>query len=167
MDYSNRISQLLHDEHCATVALMERLEQLIAQYRRTGFPDTKNADVARLLADLSVGVAAEVERHFSFEENQLFPYLEAAGDRAIGAHLTEEHTAMRPLGIRMAALAREAAGQGFNADRWDEFCRLGRELCERMLTHVQKEEMALLPIIAESMDADTEERLYRDYVETV
>ena len=33
-----------------------------------------------------------------------------------------------------------------------------------MLTHVQKEEMALLPLIEESMDVETEERLYEDYV---
>ena len=34
-----------------------------------------------------------------------------------------------------------------------------------MLTHVQKEEMALLPLINETMDADTEARLYVEYVE--
>lgn len=166
MSFSNRVCQVLHDEHCSTVALMERLEQLFAQYRN-GLPDAANATVAKLLSDLSVGVAAEVERHFAFEENLLFPYLETAGDVAIGAHLTDEHSVMRPLGVRIASLAREAAAQGFDAARWDEFRRLGQELCERMLMHVQKEEMALLPLLDESMDAETEARLYQDYVETV
>ena len=32
--FTNRISQTLHEEHCATVALMERLEQLLARHRR-------------------------------------------------------------------------------------------------------------------------------------
>lgn len=166
MSFNNRISQRLHDEHCSTIALMERIEQLIMRYRRSGMPDAREAAVAKLLADLAVGITAEVERHFSFEETHLFPQLKAAGDAAIGAHLTDEHSAIRPLGVRLAALAREAAAQGFDAARWDEFCRLGQELCERMLTHVQKEEMALLPLLDDTMDAETEERLYQEYVET-
>jgi len=164
--FNNRISQRLHEEHCATIALMERLEQLIMRYRRSGMPDATEATVAKLLADLSVGITAEVERHFSFEETYLFPQLQAAGDGAIGVHLTDEHSAIRPLGVRIAALAREAAAGAFDAARWDEFRRLGQELTERMLTHVQKEEMALLPLIDDTMDAETEERLYQEYVET-
>jgi hemerythrin-like domain-containing protein len=164
--FNNRISQRLHDEHCATVALMERLEQLIARYRRGGMPDVGEAAVKKLLSDLSVEITSEVERHFAFEETHLFPQLEAAGDAAIGAHLTDEHRAIRPLGARIAALAREAAAQGFDAGRWEEFRRLGQELTERLLTHVQKEEMALLPLIDDAMDTATEERLYLEYVET-
>jgi hemerythrin-like domain-containing protein len=123
--------------------------------------------VVQLLTDLSTGVEAEVERHFAFEENHLFAYLEAVGDEAIGAHLTDEHAAMRPIGVAVARLARAAAAEGFDADRWDEFKRLGQELCERMLAHVQKEEMALLPLLEETMDADAEVRLYQEYVENV
>jgi hemerythrin-like domain-containing protein len=164
--FNNRISQRLHDEHCATVALMERLEQLIARYRRGGMPDVGEVAVKKLLSDLSVEITSEVERHFAFEETHLFPQLEAAGDAAIGAHLTDEHRAIRPLGARIAALAREAAAQGFDASRWEEFRRLGQELTERLLTHVQKEEMALLPLIDDAMDTATEERLYLEYVET-
>jgi hemerythrin-like domain-containing protein len=164
--FNNRISQRLHDEHCATVALMERLEQLIARYRRGGMPDVGEVAVKKLLSDLSVEITSEVERHFAFEETHLFPQLEAAGDAAIGAHLTDEHRAIRPLGAGIAALAREAAAQGFDASRWEEFRRLGQELTERLLTHVQKEEMALLPLIDDAMDTATEERLYLEYVET-
>ena len=68
--------------------------------------------------------------------------------------------------MRIAALARDAAVQGFDGAGWDEFRRSGQELCERMLAHVQKEEMALLPLLEESMDADTEARLLEDYLET-
>lgn len=164
--FANRISQTLHDEHGATVALMERLEQLIARHRR-GPPAVDDRAVAQLLTDLSTGVEAEVQRHFAFEEERLFTYLAAVGDEAIGAHLTDEHAAMRPLGIRVAKLARDAAARGFDAASWDEFRRFAQELCERMLAHVQKEEMALLPLLEESMDAETEARLLQDYLETV
>ena len=72
--------------------------------------------------------------------------------------------AMRPLGHRLAALAREGVASGFDEANWTEFRQLGLELCERMLAHVQKEEMALLPLIEESMDAEMEARLYEEYV---
>jgi hypothetical protein len=36
-----------------------------------------------------------------------------------------------------------------------------------MLAHVQKEEMALLPVIEDNMDPETEARLYQEYVENV
>ncbi len=163
MSFTNRISQTLHEEHRATIALMERLEQLLARHRRGARPDIGDRSVAQLLSDLSTGVEAEVERHFAFEENHLFAYLDAIGDDVIGAHLTDEHAVMRPIGVRIAGLARAAAAKGFDETEWDEFRRLGQELCERMLAHVQKEEMALLPLLEESMDAETEARLYQDY----
>lgn len=167
MSYLNRVSQTLHEEHCATIALMERLEKLLVKHRPDNAPDATNQEVARLLSDVSTGVAQEVNRHFDFEENELFSYLGALGDEAIGQHLTMEHAAMRPLGAQVAALAREAAADGFDAARWTMFRRLGQELCERMLSHVQKEEMALLPILEDAMDPDTEARLYQEYSDSV
>jgi hemerythrin-like domain-containing protein len=164
--FNNRISQTLHEEHLATVALMERLEQLLARHRRGVPPDSlADSGIARLMSDLAAGVETEVQRHFAFEEDHLFSYLDAVGDDAIGAHLADEHGAIRPIGIELATLARGAAARGFDQATWTEFRRLGQELCERMLAHVQKEEMALLPLLEESMDADTEARLVRDYLE--
>jgi hemerythrin-like domain-containing protein len=166
MTFTNRISQTLHDEHRATIALMERLEQLIARHRR-GIPDISDRGVTQLLSDLATGVDAEVRRHFDFEEQQLFAYLDAIGDSTIGAHLTEEHSAMRPVGVRLSEMAREAGARGFDETTWVEFRQLAGELCERMLAHIQKEEMALLPLFEEGMDSETEARLYQEYVENV
>lgn len=165
MAFTNRISQALHDEHDSTVALMVRLKQMLAQFCRDDLPSTQDRAVNRVLSELSVAISGEIERHFVFEEEELFPYLGAAGDAAIGAHLAEEHNAMRPIGSRIAALALDAADRGFDVERWREFRRLGNELCDLLLAHVQKEEMALLPLLEEAMDADTESRLYQDYVE--
>lgn len=165
MSFTNRISQTLHEEHGATVSLMERLEQMLARWRRGGPPDRADGGVARLLADLSASVEAEVERHFAFEEEHIFTYLEAIGDAEIGKHLTDEHAAIRPIGMRVAAMARAAASNGFSPAEWEEFMRLGQELSDRMLAHVQKEEMALLPVIEENMDAETEAQLFQHYVD--
>lgn len=167
MSFTNRISQTLHDEHGATVALMERLEQLLARGRRAGPPDRSDRTAARLLADLSTGLEAEVDRHFTFEEDHLFNYLEAVGDVGICEHLVAEHKTMRPLGMQVAALARAALTNGFTPEAWEEFARAGQELGDLMLAHVQKEEMALLPVLEENMDSETEARLYEEYVENV
>ena len=164
MPFSNRISQTLHDEHSATAALMERIEHLLGRYRGGNRPDANDRAVAQLLTDVSAAVEADIERHFAFEESSLFPYLESIGEDAIGAHLTEDHRAMRPLGLRLAALARGACAAGFDGASWDEFRKIGQELCERLLAHVQKEEGALLPLLDDSMDAETEAKLYGEYV---
>ena len=164
MSFTNRISQALHEEHRATVALMERLEQLMVRFRRNP-PNSDDAAIAALLRDLTSGVESEVQRHFSFEEERLFPYLGAIGDEAIGAHLTDEHTIMRPIATHLAAMAREASAKGFDKRTWDEFQRVGQELCDRMLAHVQKEEMALLPLLEDNMDAETESQLVSEYLE--
>jgi hemerythrin-like domain-containing protein len=166
MSFRNRISQTLHEEHTATLSLMQRLEQLIARHRRGGPPDIGDGAVVKLLSDLSTGVEAEFQRHFAFEEDRLFTYLRANGDEAIGAHLTDEHVIIRPIGVRLAELARGAATAGFDQAKWEEFCRLGQELCGLMQGHVQKEETALLPLIEDSMDAETEARLFEEYLET-
>jgi hemerythrin-like domain-containing protein len=166
MSFRNRISQTLHEEHRATIALVERLEQLLARNRHGQAPDIGERGIARLLSDLSVGVEAEVQRHFDFEENRLFAFLNASGDEAIAAHLTDEHRAIRPMGAEIAGMARRAADQGFDEASWQEFRRVGGELCERLLAHVQKEEMALLPVLEDSMDADTEARLIEEYLES-
>lgn len=158
--FSNRISQTLHEEHRATIALIERLEKLM---NRRQPPRADEPGVALFLRELSTGVEAEVKRHFDFEENHLFAFLATLGDQAIGDHLTDEHSAMRPLGERIAALARAAENAGFSDADWEEFRRLGREFVERMLVHVQKEEMALLPLLEDAMDGETETRLYEAY----
>jgi hemerythrin-like domain-containing protein len=165
MDFANRISQTLHDEHMATIALMERLEAVIARFRKGSPPDAKDPAIARLLGDLAVGLAHELNHHFDFEEAELFGYLDEVGDETIGAHLAEEHVAIRPIAGALVELAAEARAQGFDAERWDEFRRLGQDLCARLVPHAQKEEMALLPVLDENMDAETEAKLYEVYAE--
>jgi hemerythrin-like domain-containing protein len=167
MNFLNRISQTLHEEHAATVALMERLENLLARHRGGEPPPAGDPAASRLLSDLAAALTAEIARHFEFEEDHIFTLLDEMGDPAIGAHLTEEHVAIRPIGARVAELARQAGVAGFDQAGWDEFRRLGLQLCQRLFAHVQKEEMALLPLVEEHMDTATEARLVRDYVEHV
>ena len=165
MRFSNRVNQTLHDEHSVTTSLVQRLQQVIARHRRS-LPSADDPAIAQLFSDLSSVAVAEVKRHFAFEEQALFPYLDAMGEQAIGAHLTEEHDVLLPLWVRVAALARELVAEGLDEAKWSEFRRVSDELCEPMLAHVAKEEMALLPLLEASMDTPTEVRLYQEYAET-
>ena len=166
VQFANRICQKLHDEHQSNVALLRRVQGLLARQGATS-PDAADPAVRQLLSELATGMATEVQRHFDFEEHSLFVYLDGAGESAIGAHLIEEHVVLRPLISRLTVIARDGLGQDFDEARWNEFRRLGGELCERLPVHIQKEEMALLPLIEENMDSETEARLSRNYLENV
>jgi hemerythrin-like domain-containing protein len=164
MNFSNRICQTLHDEHLANIALLQRVGQLLAQGRD---PPNIEQSVQRLLSDLDSGMAKEVKRHFDFEERALFAYLDSIGESAIGAHLTQEHAMLRPLIAQLCETAHATKERGFDAESWNQFRRLGAELCGQLSAHIHKEEMALLPLIEENMDPETEIRLYQDYMENV
>ena len=166
MGFARRVNQVLHDEHVGAIMLMQRLNQFVARSRGAGMPDTSDHGVSKLLNDLSTDLSGEVERHFAFEEEWLFPFLSATGEEGIGAHLTEEHAVIRPLGRKIAALARTAAASGFDDAGWAEFCRVGPDLCQRLTVHAQKEEMALLPLLEEALDAETDLRLLEEYSAT-
>jgi hemerythrin-like domain-containing protein len=160
--FSTRVCQALHDEHRATIGLAERIAGLLDRYRR-GRPDSHDAATLRLLDEIPAALGEGVTRHFDFEEAELFAHLAAVGDVGIGAHLTDEHEVMRPLGQELADLARRAAARGFDEAAWQSFRRVGAELCSRMLEHVQKEEMVLLPLLEENLDSETDARLYEAY----
>lgn len=166
MAFANRISQTLHDEHDATIALTTRLAQVIAQFPGRDAPNTHDQLVVKLMSDLSIAVQHEFNRHFGFEEEELFSYLTANGEGKLGAHLAEEHVVIRRIGNQLVKLAGESRDGGFDAAHWDGFRRLGNELCDLLGGHVQKEEMVLLPMIDEMIDAETDLRLYEKYSET-
>ena len=164
MNFKNRVCQKLHEEHAAVFALMERLAQTIARHR-DNVPDAKDPMLAKLLNDLAADLPGEVERHFAFEEAELFSYLAEAGNQGIGKHLTYEHGVIRPIGTALVKLIGDVRAQGFDAARWAEFRRLGQQLNDCLVPHAQKEDMALLPMLDDLMDSEKEMQLYEKYVE--
>ena len=164
MNFQNRVCQKLHEEHVAVIAMLERLAQTIARHRDSA-PDAKDPMVAKLLSDLAAELPGEVERHFAFEETELFSYLDEAGNQDIGAHLTHEHGIIRPIGAALVKLIGDVRAQGFDAARWAEFRRLGQDLHDSLVPHARKEDMALLPMLDDLMDSEKETQLYEKYVE--
>ena len=151
MSFTRRTAQLLHEDHQATIEVIEALDQMIARARKTP-PDTDDAKVHGALKAAATAIAEEVSDHFAFEETELFTRLEDMGDAAIATHLREEHAAILPLGQEIARRAVLALENGFSPTDWAEFRSLAGELIERMFAHIQKEEMALLPMLEELLD---------------
>lgn len=146
MELNRHISRRLHEEHEATLALWSRLEASLAANRLD----------AALLKSAAGALAHELDRHFAFEEEELFPRLAAAGEADIGELLEEEHAAIREAGREFIALAK--------SDPADARLRpLGLELAERLIAHVQKEEMSLLPSLDDLLDEETDSELTSTY----
>ncbi len=155
MDFSCRVNQLLHEEHMSTIEMLNGLESVLASAGR-GAPDVNTQPTRNALQTAISLINREVGSHFSFEEEELFPRLAEYGDAEIGEHLTQEHRAILPNAQTVSKLAEDALTTGFNDDTWKKFRGEAGELIERMLSHIQKEEMALLPVLEDVLDAEAD-----------
>lgn len=164
MDFSRQVPRLLHEEHAATISLLDRLEGLLAKSGPKTPADAADGETHRLLGDLAANLENETGRHFDFEEGHLFARLADMGDSFIADLLTEEHTAIRPLADRIAGMARAARADGFSVEAWRDFHQYGMELVERQVAHIQKEEMGLLPILEDMLDDDIDTDLAAEYM---
>lgn len=157
MDFSRFISRRLHEEHEATLALWGRLEEALA---RLG-PRPPAPEDLELMRRCAAQLADEVTRHFAFEETDLFPLLAASGEGDIAGLLSEEHATIRAAARRFGELAQPGGDAQAN---WPELRALALELAERLVSHVQKEEMSLLPSLEDLLDEETDRELAGSYV---
>ncbi|MDA1098691.1 MAG: hemerythrin domain-containing protein [Proteobacteria bacterium] len=148
MHYESRIAQVLHDEHLRVIDLMNRLEGFTTGRKAKLAPAKDDAAAGALLADLKAELQGVSGHHFNFEEENLFPALIAVGDVAIPHMLRQEHDLLRNLSEVMLPMVQEACSNGFTAEAWAAFRDLALELVERQITHIQKEEMGLLPALS-------------------
>lgn len=165
MEFTRRTAQLLHDDHAATIALIEEIDDVLRRAGRAA-PDTSGAAIRKTLTRAAAMIEREIRGHFDFEETELFPRLEEAGDVGIGAHLREEHAALLPLGEEIARLAATALAEGFSEDGWKAFRDRAGQLIEMMYAHVQKEEMGLLPALEDLLDPEEDMELAESFEAT-
>ncbi len=144
---ASQVSRRLHEEHVAVIALCGRLETSLA----SGLPD------GALLRAALAAIDEEVERHFVFEEAELFPRLKEAGEGDLVELLLEEHVAVRDAARRFAAAARQNPPGA-------DLRPAGLEFAERLSSHAQKEEMSLLPALDDLLDESTDAELIMGYV---
>lgn len=161
--FEHQITRTLHDEHLATISVLERLEGVFHKHGPKKTPTSDDPEINSLLGDIINLVECDVKIHFSFEENRLFPLLGAAGDSPINTILTGEHSVILPLGSLLSEFAKTARTDGFNEASWVQFRLSGVELIERMISHIQKEEMALLPMLEDIVEDDEDAELMMEY----
>ena len=161
--YDRQVSRALDDEHRANLALFERIEQAFARASRRGA--SGDGEVAQLAAALCRHIEHDVGRHFEFEERELFPRMADAGDGEMAALLEGEHAAIREIAATLLPLARGAAG-GTLDDSGHARMRDGAlDMIERQVAHIQKETMALLPMLEDLLDDATDRDLAFAYAD--
>jgi iron-sulfur cluster repair protein YtfE (RIC family) len=157
MMFHRSVPRLLHDEHAATASALGRAESILLRGNKTP-PDRSDAEAAGAVSQLSRLLQVEAMSHFDFEEQMIFPLLSEHGEGDLAGLLLEEHGVIRAAAAELQEIASQAALIGFSNQSWATFQRLGNELSERLRSHIEKEETALLPILEEmlSPDVDTE-----------
>jgi hemerythrin-like domain-containing protein len=157
---TTQTGRMLDEEHRRNLDLLERMERAIA-----GAPEA-TPDLRKLLGEFAHSMEVDIGRHFEFEEQHLFPRLAEAGDGSIAALMREEHEAIREVAEELLPLARDAAQGRIDEEAWDRL-RLGTlELIERQVSHIQKETMAVLPLLDDLLDADSDGELALEYAAT-
>lgn len=159
MQFTLRTTAALHDEHVATLALLNNLESILLSHGPKNPPDPTNTSASRLFSDMTTAIEGEIERHFAFEEDSIFPRLAEMGDGDICSLLQEEHEHILPTAKELAIMIRAARTDGFEPAEWARFRQMGLEFLELLITHIQKEEMGLLPVLEDILDSDADAAL--------
>jgi hemerythrin-like domain-containing protein len=152
---------MLHEEHRSTLDLLGRLDFALARAPKRGLG--ADADLVKLVGALARQVDGDLLRHFDFEERELFSRMNESGEGDIAGLLHEEHEAMRAVAEELLPLARAAIGGSLDDAGWAELKRAALEYAERQVAHIQKEEMALLPMLEDLLDDDTDRELALAY----
>lgn len=161
MSFRRQVSRALDEEHRANLDLLGRVERALAGASRSGA--TLDPGLVGLIASLVRHIEQEVGRHFDFEETELFPRFEAAGEGDIASLLREEHRAIREVVAELLPLANATAAGTLDSRGWEALKRGTGELIERQVAHIQKETMALLPMLDDLLDDDTDRELAFQY----
>jgi len=157
MNFRCQVNHALDNEHRATLDLLGRVEQAFARAPQPGL--VRDPGLSRLAASLASHIELDIERHFEFEERELFPRLEAAGEGDIVGLLMEEHVAIREVTAEVLPLARAGAAGTLEESGWEALKRGALEMVERLAAHIHKETMALLPMLDDLLDDDTDREL--------
>ena len=152
-----QVSHTLDTEHRSSLELLGRIEQALARAPRAGA--ARDADVERLAAALARLIEQDIGRHFDFEERELFPRVIDAGEGDIAELLQQEHDAIRAVASEIVPLLRAAAGGTLDDDGFATMKRGTLEMVERQVAHIQKETMALLPMLDDLLDDETDRAL--------
>ena len=156
-----QVGHLLDSEHRNALDLLGRVENACVRASRPGA--SRDPDFAKLAAAFSGLIEEDTRRHFDFEERELFPRMAQSGEGDIATLLKEEHDAIRAVAAEVLPLARAAAAQTLDDAGMEQLRRGVLEMVERQVAHIQKETMALLPLLDDLLDDETDSELCLAY----
>jgi iron-sulfur cluster repair protein YtfE (RIC family) len=163
MDFQRQTNRRLYEEHAATLQLLGRVERVFTGRAGAYPPPGGDAAWPAFARGLIGAIEVEVARHFEFEERDLFPRLEEAGDGDLAALLNEEHATIRAVAGPLAELLRQALADPLQPQQWQTLKTLALEFSERLGSHALKEDGALLPLLDNLLDEDADRELFGAY----
>lgn len=152
-----QVGHALDTEHRSNLDLLGRLEKTLA--RASGGVAAREPGFTKIAAEFVRLIEHDTGRHFDFEERELFPRLADAGEGDIAALLQEEHDAIRAVAAEILPLARAGAAGTLDDAGFVQFRQKAGEMVERQVAHIQKETMALLPMLDDLLDDETDREL--------
>lgn len=161
MTFERQVSRALDDEHRANLELLGRVEQAFGRALVPGAP--RDPALARLAGTLGRQIRLDIDRHFAFEEREVFPRMEESGDGDMAALLTEEHEAICAVADDLIPLSRAAEAGTLDDAGWEALRRNALEMAERLTAHINKETMALLPLVDDLLSDDDDRELALAY----
>jgi hemerythrin-like domain-containing protein len=157
MTFQRQVSRTLDDEHRANLELLGRVEQALTRAPRSGA--ARDPALPMLAGAFARHIEQDIGRHFDFEERELFPRMADSGDGDMAALLIEEHEAIRTVAGELLPLLRSATAGTLDDTGWSTLKRGALEMIERQVAHIQKETMALLPLLDDLLDENSDREL--------
>jgi hemerythrin-like domain-containing protein len=162
MELQRQISRKLYEEHVAILDLLGRFGRALERLRAEP-PAADDPAWRVLLAQVGTALEYEITRHFDLEETQLFPRLHARGEGDLAELLFEDHEVIREVTRPLLGLVARAQAGALDAAGWRSLKAAGLELVERLGSHAEKEQGALVPLVDEMLDEATDQELWTQY----
>ncbi|MCC6213165.1 MAG: hemerythrin domain-containing protein [Burkholderiales bacterium] len=158
-------SRQLHEEHVHVLGLLDKLGAAAArQGAAAPAPAPGDETWGPLLGQLAGALQHEVTRHFDLEEQRLFPLLREHGHGDLAELLHEEHQVIREVARPLLEQLGGARAGTLDAAGWKPLRLLILELVDRLGAHARMEEDALVPVVDEILDEDTDMEIWNAHM---
>lgn len=164
MEFQRQTARRLWQEHVNVLELLGNFGRALARLGAAP-PAAGDPGWTVLLAQVAGALEHEVTRHFQLEEEQLFPRLQARGEGDLADLLLEDHAVIREVSDILQPLLAQARGGVLDAAGWRALRTSGLELVERLGSHAEKEQGALVPLVDDMLDEQADREIAAGYMD--